>query len=117
MPHCWPQKQQCVLTSFSASRAESCQPPGGVKLRWGPKCAANASGVSGSLATGFLPNSHLRDGERFAFAGGAQLLPTASGERGRVVIEAELREDGAQIVDMHAGGEALAAAHADSAGV
>src|SRR5581483_8085028 len=57
MPHCCPQKQQCVGTSLSGISL-SCQPPGGTKFSVGPYCLLNSSTVRGGFAIfTFLPAS------------------------------------------------------------
>src|SRR5919108_4791748 len=48
IPHCTPQKQQCVLTRRSAS-PRPCHPPGGVSWRWGPYCAVSCTSVCGGV--------------------------------------------------------------------
>src|SRR5262245_16022165 len=107
MPHCWPQKQQWVLTSRSGGCVRSSpQPPGGVKARCGPK----RSWVSGGLATCGLLQAQLGARQGLPLAGRAEVLPAP--RRGRGIVEAELPEHLLQVVDVQARGEALAAARA-----
>src|SRR6185295_639839 len=105
MPHCTPQKQQCVLTSLSASAAAP-QPPGGVSARCGPYCSINCSTVCGSLAMAHRLFDHpgLRQAQAAALA--------ARAER-EVEVEADARHRLLQVLDVHHPGEALAAATAD----
>src|SRR5262252_8868942 len=51
MPHCTPQKQQCVFTSRSDD-SRPCQPPGGVSWRWGPYCVMRCASVCGRAGMG-----------------------------------------------------------------
>src|SRR6185369_4936079 len=71
----------------------------------------SCSVVDGSLATGFLTDSHLCEGQGLTAAGGAEFLPVAGGAA-ECVVEAYLGQDGAEVVDVHAGGVSLAAADA-----
>src|SRR5262245_56530013 len=50
MPHCWPQKQQCVLTSLSGSTAVESRSPD-IDDRCGPKRAMILSSSVGIVAT------------------------------------------------------------------
>src|SRR5579859_381245 len=101
MPHCWPQKQQCVFTKRSAGlRDSSCQPPGGVYAGCGPKRSRSDSSDAGALATRILLKLELRERERFSFARRAQFLP-ASACAFHAVIESNLRKDALQIFDVH----------------
>src|SRR5581483_9642499 len=110
MPHCWPQKQQCVFTSLSAGCVASfCQPPGGVKLKRGPNCSISASGERGGLAMCLLLQSQLRRSERFTLACRTEFLPVTSGT-GHGVIEAKLRKDLLEIVHVHARSKSFATA-------
>src|SRR5215469_9611983 len=112
MPHCWPQKQQCVFTSRSSSDSWV-QPPGGVYFKVGPNLSFNASGL-GALATRRLLDPQLRTRKRLALACWTQRLPMPSGAR-HGVIEAHLRQDAAQVLDVHPRREPLSAARADGA--
>src|SRR5690349_12987504 len=49
MPHCCPQKQQCVLTIWSGSTS-AFQPLAGIRFRVGPNWATNSGIVIGVLA-------------------------------------------------------------------
>src|SRR5215468_7188010 len=102
MPHCCPQKQQCVFTSFSAGlRDSSDQPPGGVLERCGPNCSRSSSAEAGSLATvGCLLDSKLCPRQRLSLAGWTELLPVTS-RSWNAVVEAELRQGEFQVVDLH----------------
>src|SRR5215467_285135 len=111
MPHCWPQKQQCVFTSFSPGPSDSrCHPPGGWYFRCGPNRLASSSAF-GALATRFLLDAQLRAGERLSLTCRTQRLPVP-GMTGRRVIEAELRQHAAEIVDMHLRSKPLPASSA-----
>src|SRR3954447_7293614 len=72
IPHCWPQKQQCVGTTLSGSTPVSARIPS-MRLRCGPHALARASSDLGSVAIAF-PKPSLRDGEHRAAAGGADAL-------------------------------------------
>src|SRR4051812_7693807 len=72
MPHCWPQKQQCVATSLSGTAPVSALAPS-MRLRCGPQALASASSDLGSVAICF-PEPPLRDGEHRAPAGGTDAL-------------------------------------------
>src|SRR5690242_12484539 len=112
MPHCCPQKQQCVFTSFSAGWVDSSrQPPGGVNCWCGPNFSIRTSGDCGGLATSLLLQAKLGHRERLALARRTQLLPIAGRSRHRIV-EAELRQNKLEVVNVHARGVALAAAGA-----
>src|SRR6476646_3512189 len=52
MPHCCPQKQQCVLTIRSGSTS-AFQPLAGIRFRVGPNCATSSGIVTGGLAINF----------------------------------------------------------------
>src|SRR3954454_23742499 len=49
MPHCWPQKQQCVGTILSGSTLVSARGPS-IRLRCGPHTLARTSCSFGSVA-------------------------------------------------------------------
>src|SRR5436305_11265691 len=49
IPHCCPQKQQCVLTSRSGS-TYAFHPVAGIRLSVGPNCVTNSGIVIGGLA-------------------------------------------------------------------
>src|SRR5579859_2738635 len=113
MPHCWPQKQQCVFTKRSAGlRDSSCQPPGGVYAGCGPKRSRSDSSDTGALATRILLQPELRERERLSFACRAQFLP-ASAVAFHAVIEPNLRKDALQICDVHFRSKPLPAALAE----
>jgi hypothetical protein len=59
MPHCCPQKQQCVFTRRSASPS-GCQPSAGSDCSRGPKRATRFSIVSGSFAIAQDPSGRGR---------------------------------------------------------
>src|SRR5262245_45820321 len=101
MPHCIPQKQQCVLTSASGRlRAASLHPPGGASLGCGPNASASRSMGRGGVATSVILQAELRRRERRAFARRTQALP---GHGGPVdpVVEPELGEHTLEILDLH----------------
>src|SRR6266568_4882295 len=113
MPHCWPQKQQCVFTKRSAGlRDSSCQPPGGVYAGCGPKRSRSDSSDTGALATRILLKLELRERERFSFARRAQFLPVFASAF-HAVIESNLWKDALQIFDVHLRGKPLTAALAE----
>src|SRR6185436_1893684 len=113
MPHCWPQKQQCVFTRASGGwRAFSSYPPGGASLRCGPHRSMSTSGDAGRSAKGVLPHAELGRGQAPALASRAERLPVTGRPVDRVV-EPELGQHGPQVLHMEARGEALAAAGAE----
>src|SRR5262245_20687126 len=115
MPHCCPQKQQCVFTSLSGASALVPRVPG---ERCGPKASMIRSSSTGSSATlGLLalagPSPRLRETEEGATAAGTDLLVVTSWVRSsKVVPEAELPLDGGQIADHGHGREGTSAADA-----
>src|SRR5438552_11735407 len=114
MPHCWPQKQQWVFTRRSAGlRDSSCQPPGGIYAGCGPNCSVSTFSETGALATGFLFQAELRERQRLALARWAQFLPRGICSL-QPVVETNLWKHFFQIVDVHPGGEPLAAPLAGS---
>src|SRR6516162_2500069 len=112
MPHCCPQKQQCVFTSRSAGcRDSSCQPPGGVYAGCGPNLSSKTSGETGGSATRLLLQAQLSKGKRVPLTGGTQFLP------GRAcsihsIVKTELRQNAFQIVDVHTRSISFAASFA-----
>src|SRR6266536_6118593 len=103
MPHCWPQKQQWVLTSFSG--ASCCHPPGGTYWRCGPYRSASDSSDCGGLAmAGSLvaklggSDTKLGASDRLAFTRRTESLPVSG--VGKRVVKAKLGQDGPQIADL-----------------
>src|SRR4051794_40892660 len=99
MPHCCPQKQQCVFTRRSGSTDESTRRPVGYD-RSGPNVASRSGLRGGSAAIGASlrgppgdgaprgrcgPQVSLCQGEQLAPAGGADVLVVAGGVFGPVV--------------------------------
>src|ERR1051326_8531103 len=111
MPHCIPQNEQCVLTSVSDPRAAFAHPPGGSELRVGPKASASRSTGRGGVATVLFLDAQLGGRERRALARRTEILPRA-GRPVDAVVEPELRQDAAQVVDLHARGKTPSAARA-----
>src|SRR5215472_12662188 len=101
IPHCCPQKQQCVLTSRSGSTEESARWPVGYAFN-GPNLASN-SGVGGaSAAIGFplergVPQVPLRQREQFSPAGRTDVLVVAPSVFGPVIAIAQCPLDNDQI--------------------
>src|SRR5262245_32416128 len=117
MPHCWPQKQQWVFTSFSPLRfAESTQPPGGTYLSVGPYCRLKVSTGCGGLAMQPLLGAQLCERERLSFARLAYSLPMLRWPGDRKV-KAQLRQHLAKIVNLHLRRETGAAARTDRCAV
>src|SRR5262249_7994152 len=116
MPHCWPQKQQCVLTSRSGSTEESMRWPVGYTFK-GPNLASRSgvrggsAGIGGSLE-GCVPQVPLRESEQLPPAGRTDVLVVAGGVLGPVVTIAELSLDNDQIIDVDLGRERFVAAGA-----
>src|SRR6185312_2023638 len=101
MPHCWPQKQQWVLTSFSGS---SLVVPRTLAERCGPKARMISSSSTGIVAmSGALrPARALRQAEDGAAASRADLLVVAGAAR-ELVAEAEVMLDGDEVADHRRG--------------
>src|SRR5262245_31452861 len=103
MPHCCPQKQQCVLTSRSGSTEASTRCPVGYAFS-GPNLASSSavSGGSAAIAPSLLggPQVSLRQSEHLPPAGGADVLVVAGGVVGPVVTVAQLPLDDDQVVDV-----------------
>src|SRR5262245_66346864 len=55
MPHCWPQKQQCVSTILSGTTPGSSRIPVGLE-RCGPKCCVMSCGEAAKVAMMGLPS-------------------------------------------------------------
>src|SRR5215831_9161412 len=111
MPHCCPQKQQCVLTSRSGSTEESARWPAGYAFN-GPNLASSSGVRAGSVAIGSslergVPQVPLREGEQLAPAGRTDVLVVARGAIGHVVVIAQLVLDRDQILDVDLRGEGL----------
>src|SRR3546814_430733 len=105
MPHCCPQKQQCVFTVFSsACDAVPDQPPGGMYFSVGPNWRISSSMVAGGLGTSFLLCFQLRERKCYSFAAGTNLLPKVFTVAHRI-IKTQLRQYIPQVIDLHAGGE------------
>src|SRR6476646_5821227 len=105
MPHCWPQKQQCVCTILSGSTPVSARIPS-MRLRCGPHALARASSDLGSVAIAF-PEPSLRDGEHRAAARGADALIVIDVRTGRgaqrapdVVLISQLPFDVDEVLDL-----------------
>src|SRR4026209_2566940 len=86
MPHCWPQKQQCVLTRRSGSTLVDSRTPL-IDDRCGPKRSMMPSAPAGILAifgllqhagAGITPQRALRETEQRTAAAGAHLLIVAA---------------------------------------
>src|SRR5262245_53322259 len=96
MPHCWPQKQQWVLTRRSGSSALE---PSVRADRCGPNAFVIASSSTGNFAISPLPPQRaLREAEHGAPARRADLLVVRRATGG-LVLEAELALDRDQIPD------------------
>src|ERR1044071_6595238 len=95
MPHCWPQRQQCVGTILSGTAPVSARSPS-IRLRCGPQTFARTSSDLGSVAMAF-PEPPLRDGDHRAPAGGADALIVVGPE---FVSIAELSFDLDQVLDL-----------------
>src|SRR5262249_51947842 len=117
MPHCWPQKQQCVCTSRSGSIAESIRWPVGYD-RSGPNFASSSGVRGGSEAIGPSlgrragPQVSLCQCEHLSPAGGTDVLVVAVGDLRPVVAVAQLTLDGDKVLDVHLRRERLPAADA-----
>src|SRR5215475_1346567 len=55
MPHCWPQKQQCVSTILSGTTPGSSRTPVDLE-RCGPKCRVMSCGEAAKVAMMDLPS-------------------------------------------------------------
>src|SRR5262245_39971574 len=89
MPHCCPQKQQCVLTSRSGSTEESTRWPVGYAFN-GPNLASSSGVRGGSAAIGIsleagVPQVSLREGEKLPPAGRTDVLVVSGRVLGPVV--------------------------------
>src|ERR1051325_6128988 len=71
IPHCWPQKQQCVGTILSGSAPVSMRAPS-MRLRCGPQASMRTSCSLGSVA--MIPDASLRNREHRPPARGANPL-------------------------------------------
>src|SRR5262245_5912605 len=113
MPHCWPQKQQCVFTRRSGGwRVFSSHPPGGASLRCGPQRAVRASMEAGSSAKALLLlHADLGGAEALPFARRAERLPMP-GRTLDAVVEPELRQHVPDVIDVKRRCEGRAAAGA-----
>src|SRR5262249_23740668 len=105
MPHCCPQKQQCVFTSRSGSTEASTRWPVGYD-RSGPN-RASRSGVRGGSAAIRAPprprggpQAPLSEGEHLSPASGADVLVVATGVLRPLVAVAQLALDGDQVLDV-----------------
>src|SRR5215813_7580086 len=97
MPHCCPQKQQCVLTSRSGSTEESTRWPVGYAFN-GPNLASSSGVRDGSAAIGFslgrgFPQVPLREGKQLSPAGRTDVLVVARAVLGPVVAIAQFPLD------------------------
>src|SRR5262249_43122891 len=116
MPHCCPQKQQCVLTSRSGSTEASTRWPVGYAFN-GPNLASNSGvrggsvAISSSLERG-VPQVPLRKGEQISPAGRTDVLVVAQRVLGPVVAIAQFLLDHDQIIDVDLRRERLLAAGA-----
>src|SRR5262249_55613315 len=116
MPHCCPQKQQCVLTSRSGSIDESMRWPVGYAFS-GPNLASSSgvrggSAALGSSLEGGVPQVPLRESEQLPPAGRTNVLVVTGGVLGPVVAIAQLPFDNDQIIDVDFRRERLVAAGA-----
>src|SRR5262245_11363417 len=116
MPHCCPQKQQCVLTSRSGSTEESARWPVGYAFN-GPNLASNSGGRGGSAAIGSslergVPQVRVREGDQLSPAGRTDVLVVARRVLGPVVAVAQFPLDNDQIIDVDLRRERLPAAGA-----
>src|SRR5262249_43522938 len=116
MPHCCPQKQQCVLTSRSGSTEVSTRWPVGYAFN-GPNLASSSGVRGGSAAIGTsreagVPQVPLRQGEQLPPAGRTDVLVVARRVLGPVVAIAQLPLDNDQIFDVDLRRERLVAAGA-----
>src|SRR5689334_22181894 len=115
MPHCCPQKQQCVLTTRSGSTAASMRRPVGY-ARSGPNFASSSGLRGGSAAIGLclllrgVPQVSLGHGEHLAPAARADALVVAGGVIGPFVAVAQLPLDEDQVLDVECRGIRGAAA-------
>src|SRR4051794_17548364 len=107
-PHCWPQKQQCVLTTRSGSPMGA-QPKGGTSCGWGPYWATIDGMAMGSLAISALripglaaprrlPEPVLQEREVLAAAGRAHVLVVLVAPE--AIANAELGLDRLEIMDV-----------------
>src|SRR5262245_24019627 len=127
MPHCWPQKQQCVCTTRSGStllarRAPSeyarCGPNWWMIWRGSTACVAMMSThKKGSRAIHLVgqclaPHLALGEAKQDAAAARADPLVVLDLRVGHLVLVAEPLLDCNQILDVHARGVGLAAAPA-----
>src|SRR5262249_38298658 len=105
MPHCCPQKQQCVLTRRSGSTEVSKRNPLWY-ARSGPKVARSSGVRGGSAAIGPSfrrrggPQAPLGEGEHLPPAGGADVLVVARGVLGPLVVVAQVALDVDQVLDV-----------------
>src|SRR5262245_38285036 len=116
MPHCCPQKQQCVLTSRSGSTEESARWPVGYAFN-GPNLASSSGVRGGSRAIGpsrerGVPQVPLREGEQLSPAGRTDVLVVARRVLGPVVAVAQFPLDSDQVIDVDLRRERLPAAGA-----
>src|SRR5262245_46912150 len=122
MPHCWPQKQQCVFTSRSGSALVERRTP--VMLdRCGPKPWMICTSLTGSVAMGsrrtcrrvavslVAPQGGLRQPEKSPTTTRTNLLVVVSGAGCRhLVRESELTLDRHEIAHHRGRGIGLSAA-------
>src|SRR5262249_17942113 len=112
IPHCWPQKQQWVLTSFSGSTLVESRMPV-ISERCGPNCRVMFRSSTGGVAMGcsirfrrtlvqsFPPHRPLRQAKQCAAALGADLLIMLDAWPIHLVTESELFLDDSQIANHH----------------
>src|SRR5262249_8445326 len=117
MPHCCPQKQQCVFTSRSGSTAALTRCPPGY-MRSGPN-AVSSSCVSGGSAAIGAPSvvSGRRQGalgqrQHLTPAGGADVLIVPAAHRRQFVAVSHLALHLDEILDVNLRCEPVLAAHA-----
>src|SRR5688572_27324069 len=112
IPHCCPQKQQCVGTILSGSASVS-KRGASIRLRCGPQTSDRTSCSLGNVAISAdpqwcvfagtrvaAPDLALCDGQHRAPAGGADALIVLDAGRAGLVVVAELALDFDQVVDL-----------------
>src|SRR5262245_47527778 len=108
MPHCWPQKQQCVLTSRSGSALVDSRAPAGTD-RCGPNRSMMRRSSTGIVATllsrrqprsqAVAPRAALREPEQRAPAARTNLLVVVGA--GHFIGKTQLALDGCEVAHHH----------------
>src|SRR5262245_43984409 len=117
MPHCWPQKQQCVLLRRSGSTDVSSRSPDWY-ARSGPNFASNPGGAGASVAMRAdlarlrFPGRVLGAGEHLPAAGRAEVPVVRALLARHLVVVPQLGLDLDQVPDVGRGRERLAAPRA-----